>query len=55
MDTLAAGAFRLAAAKNDLPTLDVLQHVPHFDINVAMVGFTALHAAAVRGHAGNAQ
>jgi hypothetical protein len=51
MDTVAAGMLRLAAARDDVKTLDLLAHVPDFDVNASRDGFTPLLAAAVEGNA----
>ncbi len=42
---------RLAAARDDVDTLDLLAHVPDFDVDASHDGFTPLLAAAVEGHA----
>jgi hypothetical protein len=50
MTTLAAGALRLAAARNDVYTMRVLSRLPSFDVDASMAGFTPLMAAVVNGH-----
>lgn len=50
MDPAAAGAFRLAAARNDVRTMEVLKHAPHFDVDASENGFTPLMAAVAMGH-----
>jgi hypothetical protein len=51
-DPILAGATRWAAAAGDLGTLAALSLAPKFDINSALDGFTALHAAVIGGHRG---
>lgn len=51
MDTVAAGMLRLAAARDDVETLDLLAHVPDFDVDACHDSFTPLLAAAVEGNA----
>lgn len=53
MDPCAAGAFRLAAARNDIAALEVISRIKWFNIEADVLGFTALHAAAAQGHAGS--
>ncbi|KAK9789033.1 hypothetical protein WJX73_010731 [Symbiochloris irregularis] len=50
MSQSAAGAFRLAAARNDIGLLELISRGPGFDVNCSVLGFSALHAAAVQGH-----
>lgn len=52
MRCAAAGALRLAAARGDLRSLELLSHCPHFDVDADVDGFTALLAAAVQGKDG---
>lgn len=52
MSPTAAGTFRLAAARGEIGKLELLSRVPRFDIEASVLGFTALHAAAVQGQAG---
>jgi hypothetical protein len=53
MDPCAAGALRLAAARNDICTLQLLADgADKFHVDADFEGFTALHAAAVQGSAG---
>ncbi len=52
MDTVTAGMFRLAAARGDLQQMERLSGTAHFSIEAELEGFTALHAAAVAGQAG---
>ena len=52
MDPCAAGTFRLAAARNDIARLELISQVKNFKVDVNILGFTALHAAAAQGHAG---
>ena len=54
MSKVAAGMFRLAAARNDVAGLELLSRTPYFDVDADVSGFTALHAAAAQGHAGRA-
>lgn len=49
---MAAGMLRLAAARGDLPAMELLSQAQYFDPNAAIGGFTALHAACVEGQAG---
>ncbi|KAL4546936.1 hypothetical protein Ndes2526B_g07738 [Nannochloris sp. 'desiccata'] len=49
-DPILKGAVRWAAAAGDLEALDALSLAPQFDIESALDGFTALHAAAIGGH-----
>jgi hypothetical protein len=51
MDSVAAGMLRAAAARGDIPTLELLAAVPAFYADAAVCGFTALMAAAVQGQA----
>lgn len=50
---IAAGMFRLAAARGDLHSMACLTAVETFDVNAALAGFTALHAACVQGQQGD--
>jgi hypothetical protein len=49
MEATAAGALRLAAARGDLPTMELLTHHPTFQVDAHVSGFTPLMAAAVQG------
>jgi ankyrin repeat protein len=49
MDSLAAGALRLAAARGDIATLKLLAKSPGFKVDADMAGFTPLMAAVVQG------
>jgi hypothetical protein len=51
MDSIAAGALRLAAARGDMRTLELLERVEHFEVDAALLGFTPLMAAASQGRA----
>ena len=51
-DPLLCGAVRWAAASGDVKTLDELSLAPEFDVNSAIDGFTALHAAVIGGKRG---
>jgi hypothetical protein len=46
------GAIRLAAAKGDIKSLQMLSFAPRFDVNAQLLKFTALHAAACGGQRG---
>jgi hypothetical protein len=46
------GVVRWAAAAGDREALDALSLAPEFDIESALDGFTALHAAVIGGHRG---
>jgi hypothetical protein len=46
------GAVRWAAAAGDLEALDTLSLAPEFDVESALGGFTALHAAVIGGQRG---
>jgi ankyrin repeat protein len=48
MRSTAAGALRLAAARGDIYTMELLRRAHDFDINAAMTGFTPLMAAVVQ-------
>ena len=53
MERNAAGALRLAAARNDVTKMQLLEDgTGKFNVNAEYEGFTALHAAAVQGSAG---
>lgn len=47
-----AGMFRAAAARGDVRAMQILSHAPGWEPEAANKGFTALHAAAVEGQAG---
>lgn len=47
MPSVGAGAFRLAAARGDLATMESLINIPFFTVEAPIGGFTALHAACV--------
>jgi hypothetical protein len=49
MRSTAAGALRLAAARGDIYTMELLSRAQDFDINADMTGFTPLMAAVVQG------
>ena len=51
-DPVFKGAVRWAAAAGDLNALDALSLSPKFEVESALDGFTALHAAVVAGHRG---
>ncbi len=48
---MAAGMLRAAAARGDIRKMQLLSHMPQFDVNAEQGGFTALMAAAVEGQA----
>ena len=52
MDAVAAGMFRLAAARGEVSKLELLKRVHAFDINADVEGWTALHAAAAMAQPG---
>lgn len=52
MDAVAAGMFRLAAARGEVGKLELLKRVHAFDINADVEGWTALHAAAAMAQPG---
>jgi hypothetical protein len=45
MHSTAAGALRLAAARGDIQTLEILSRLPTFNVDADMAGFTPLMAA----------
>jgi hypothetical protein len=49
MDSVAAGALRLAAARGDIQTLKLLSKFPAYQVDAATKGFTPLMAAVVQG------
>lgn len=49
MDVVAAGMYRLAAARGDVGTLQLLSTADHFDVDAPISGFTALMAATIAG------
>jgi hypothetical protein len=49
MDSVAAGALRLAAARGDIQTLKLLSKCPGFHVDADMTGFSPLMAAVVQG------
>ncbi|GAQ89401.1 cellulose synthase catalytic subunit [Klebsormidium nitens] len=52
MSGVHAGGFRFAAAQGNVPAMIYIKNnAPHFDVNTALHGWTALHAAAIQGHA----
>jgi hypothetical protein len=51
-DPCLKGAVRWAAAAGDREALDALSLAPEFDVESALDGFTALHAAVIGGHRG---
>ena len=51
-DPLLKGTVRWAAAAGDLQTLEAISLNPRFDVESAIDGYTALHAAVVGGHRG---
>ena len=51
-DPILKGAVRWAAAAGDLEALNALSFAPGFDVESAIEGFTALHAAVIGGHRG---
>lgn len=53
MNSVAAGQLRLAAARGRVPELELISRLPDFQVDADLLGFTALHAAAVQGHAGD--
>jgi hypothetical protein len=49
METTAAGALRLAAARGDVRTMELLSRFPSFYVEAPMKGFTPLMAAVIQG------
>ncbi len=52
MNPVAAGMFRLAAARGEIDKLEILQKARGFNINADVEGWTALHAAAAMAQPG---
>lgn len=52
MSPVAAGMFRLAAARGEIDKLEILQKTRGFNIDADVEGWTALHAAAAMGQPG---
>ncbi|KAK9793218.1 hypothetical protein WJX73_003952 [Symbiochloris irregularis] len=51
MHPAAAGAFRLAAARNEIAQMELISRCQNFNVDEGVLGFTALHAAAAQGQA----